>query len=96
MAATKEAPLRTPQPRSLLVFQEHVQRGMFAARHLESLAGDARTQQHFASLVDCTVKRAEALQKVAPNKHRQVQTRCADARCALRDAMGAEKPPQLI
>ena len=45
---------RIPAARSLVVFQDHLIRGVWAQRHLEALVNDPKSLRSFLSLVECT------------------------------------------
>ena len=70
---------RVPASRSLLLFQDHLVRGLWAQRHLEALANDPKSLEAFASIVECTrelhKQQQEAAAAQSPAKFKQAATR---------------------
>ena len=74
-----EAAPRVPVSRSLMHFQDMLSRGMWQQRHLEALAGDPKTVEAFASIVECARafnrQREEAVEARDTAKLRSAETR---------------------
>ena len=83
--AADSAP-RVPAARSLVMFQEHLARGLWADRHLQALASDPTAVGPFMSIFECTRDFQQQQQRaVAANdsaKLRQAATRNRVCLCA--------------
>ena len=77
---------RMPTARSLVMFQEHLARGVWADRHLQALASDPKAVGPFMSIFECAREfQNQQQQAVATNdsaKLRQAATRNRVCLCA--------------